>query len=212
MWILEKYLFNQGMLSLHSPMFLRLFSILAVALSAVAEEPEATSYPLRSVDPNSEKFARIYEEVAAQLYTAELDAIDTYNVTILQTISPGQYRVRVGETVYAVAIPGKPLADEEVVELALVETDEVFQYTTVLGATSTIKKAKLAESPEKLSKQQFMLLLEAGQKFPIQMGEEKINCTGCGGFGVTSSVTKVQCKRCRGQGGFMKAIIYSVQW
>jgi hypothetical protein len=189
----------------------KLFLILLIPVLSLAEE-ESTPYPLQAIDPDSDKFDRIFQEVAGQLYQAEKDAIKTYDVTILQTISPGRYRVRVGQTVYAAEIPGKPIADDEVVRLPLVETDEVYQYTTVLGANSTIKVAKIVDDPERLTRSQFILLLQAGKHFPIQMGTFKEKCSNCGGFGMISSVSKIQCRVCSGRGGWVRPKMFDVHW
>ena len=106
-----------------------LFLVLGLlfSLSFPASGEESTPYPVGSIDTSSEKFDLIYNTVADQHYEAEKAALKTYEITILQTISPGYYRVRVGETTYAMEIPlDRPLADDEVIQLPAVETDEVY--------------------------------------------------------------------------------------
>ncbi|MDF1862512.1 MAG: hypothetical protein P1U87_20005 [Verrucomicrobiales bacterium] len=189
-----------------------LLFLFSIAPSSGLLAQEEIPYPVKEIDPTSEKFDRVYQLVSKQLYEDALAKMDVYNVHVLQTIEPGFYRVLIGETSYAMKIPGKPIADDEIVELPAVETDEVYQYTTVLGATATIKVATVPDLPEKLTKDQFHVNLSNGKTYLVQIGTMKINCTRCGGFGMTSSINKTKCKNCAGEGHFIKPKMFRVQW
>lgn len=194
--------------------FLLPMTAMFLALRVWAADPtEPTPYPVRDIPQDSEKFEKIYEVVATQRLEAEMAALKTHEVEILQTISPGRYRVRIGETSYAMEIPiGRTLADGEKVRLPALESDEVYQYTTVFGATATIKVAVVPELPKRMTKQTFLRRLAAGETFEIAMNSEKVRCVVCGGFGYVSSVTKERCRRCYGEGIFEFPKRFLVMW
>jgi hypothetical protein len=188
------------------------FCTILLAISLCAEDEAPPLYPVRGIPKDSEKFDRIYNAVADQLVEAEMKLLKKHEVEILQTISPQRYRVQIGDVTYALEIPGKPLPDGEVIMIPVVETEEVFQYTTVLGATSTIKVAAIPEIPKRLTKDQFLMLLEAGKHFDITMGKTEVRCTGCGGFGKKSGLSEEACGRCDGVGIFRVPVYYRVIW
>lgn len=104
-------------------------TILAVFIIPVlcCAQEGATTYPVRDMDPASEKFQRVIATVAAQHYERQMDELDLHKITVLQSVGDQIYRVSVGSESYVLKIPdGKIHADGEILSLPVLKTEEVF--------------------------------------------------------------------------------------
>ena len=185
-----------------------LFAFLLCSSAVAADAP--IKYPIRNIPQESEKFFNIYKTVADYLLQKENAKHQTVTVKILQTIEPGFYRIKVGETNYVAKIPGKPKADDTTVEMRLVDTDEVYQYTTVLGAKATIKVVAVPPAPERITPAELIAALKSGKEFLIPIGTQVERCSACAGFG--GNALSGKCRKCSGRGQWKVPQFYSIKW
>ena len=189
--------------------------LLTVGMVAQVVAEEVEDYPVKGIDPSSEKFERIYRAVADVDERARKAKQKTYKMEVLSNISEGFYLVRDTDKTYAVKIPGKVIPDDTKVALPFVLTDEVYQYTTVLGGKATVAMLKLAEPVVRLTKKDFIQGLMDGTTITIVLKVGEKGCRTCygsgrvgGGVGVKSKI----CIKCRGskKQAIMKK--YRIRW
>lgn len=179
---------------------------------------------MKDIDPKSERFDTIYREVRDLVHKSELRNLRREKerqkpIKILQTLSPGFYRVSVGESYYAMKIPSEsPFADDEIVKSHFVVTENVHTYTTVLGANVTLKIAEAAEEPTPptpITSDEFIDRLRVGETFAVRKGDTEIKCKRCNGFGFPMtgvSGGRPDCGECGGDGKFIAPHFILILW
>lgn len=149
-----------------------------------SQKEKVFDYPMRDIDQSSEKFRRIYETVAEADYQTRLKQQTSYTVEILQSIGKGLFRIREGETYYALRLPDERLyPDGTKLQLPIIPTSEVFQYKTVLGATATLAVVELAPRIDRISKADFVAGLKNGKSMTIALRVGDRGCRTCYGSG-----------------------------
>lgn len=188
-----------------------IFIMVFAAFHSQAEDPVAKPYPVREIPTDSKRFDQIYETVATQELAAAMPK--SIPLKIMQSVKASYYLVTVEDSILGLSVPEdtRTLVDDETVQLPVRYTGEVFQYTSVLGATKTVREIEVAPIPKKITKAEFILALQNGSKFTIQKGEAKDNCSACGGFG-GSTLNKTTCRNCSGRGHFMRKLYFDVIW
>ena len=187
--------------------------------------PNPVFYHMKDIDSKSERFDTIYREVRDLVHKSELQKLEREKerqkpVKILQTLSPGFYRVSVDGSYYAMKIPSESsFADDEIVKLHFVVTENVYTYTTVLGANATLKIAEAVEEeptpPTPITSDEFIGRLRAGETFAVRKGDTEIKCKQCNGFGYPMTGLRggrPDCSECRGDGKFIAPRFILILW
>ena len=190
--------------------------LLGLLLLGAGRAQEFQEYLIGSIDPTSAKFRNIYETVADADFEERKAAQKVYACEILQNIGEGEYRISQGDGSYVLRIPGgKLIADGTVLELPLIETDEVVQYTTPLGSTVTQAVVTVAPEVERLTMQEFILAMRRGESFDVRLQTGERGCPQCFGHGrVGGGVGKVSspCAACSATGKQLIFTLFRILW
>lgn len=160
------------------------FVLLSLAYPSLLRSEEAIDYPIRGIDPASDKFSKVYSEVTFALEMAKAKSRARSRVKVIQNIAEGAYLVSIGKKNYVMMRHGGILTDDTELDLVVTDTGEVYQYTSVLGAKKTVGIIKEAED-SLMSREEFISRLKAGESFtlPLKVGER--GCKKCYGRGKT---------------------------
>ena len=182
-------------------------------------------YSVKNIDPASEKFDRIYQRCSkAQLSDDVKNSPNNFKtLKVFQNIADSKYLVHDGTLVYMIDIPGKKMADDVIITIEAIETDDVYQYTLLSdGRTKNVKVLKLQNTakPTAMTKDEFLARLIAGESFKVPNGTEKIRCKGCNGFRRITDTQKMErsadgkiaCPSCDGSGGDIVEKFIVVHW
>lgn len=180
------------------------------------------AYPMRSIPTDDPRFKAVLEAVVAEVAKAEARGNQSKVIRILQTVAPGEFLVKThGDSSKHMVAAGMAFADGSAVYGTLKPRKELFSYTSVLGAQSTVRSFDF-ESVERieLTPENFVSLLKGGLKIEIEKGTSTIGCKDCNGWGKVAEVTprrtspdgKVQCALCGGKGRFIVPQRVSIQW
>lgn len=176
---------------------------------------EAIDYPVREIDPESNKFARVYSEVVYAMELERAKSKTTSRVRIIQNISKGLYLASVGDSTYAFIHPGRILVDGEELNIQVVKTGQVHQYVSVLGAKKTVEVIKKSVD-EMMSKDEFLRRLKNGETFTLPLKTGERGCPNCYGRGRTggwlNGPPAITCEKCGGRKKIPIIKKFRVRW
>lgn len=183
------------------------------------------SYSVKDVDITSAKFDRIYQRCSSAQLSEDTNNSPSNFITlkVFQNIEDSKYLVHNGNVVYMIELPGKKIADDEIITIEAVETDDIYQYLSAIGgAKKSVKILKLQKTakPTVITKNEFLRRLMAGESFKVPNGKEKIRCKECNGFrritdtqsGGRSADGKIECPSCNGSGGEIVDKFLLIHW
>ncbi|MFK5920893.1 MAG: hypothetical protein QM496_01835 [Verrucomicrobiota bacterium] len=167
------------------------------------------------MDFSSDKFERVYQAVADVDEITRQEQVQKYSVEVVSHVEGNLYLVRGKDKTWAVKIPGKRLTDDTVVKLAVKISDEVYEYTTVLGGKATVGVLLVDPPIVRLSKRAFIQGLKAGAEMVIPLRVGKKTCPSCGGRGRHGGgVGKPSrmCGQCKGEKKVDLYKRYRIKW
>lgn len=138
-----------------------------------------------------------------------------YQVT--QTLSPGEFLVKHGGALVHVSAPGLAVADGALIAGDLTPTGGLHTYTTVLGASATVRSFLFHPVPVHLTPETFTQSLQAGETFIIEhQSPASVPCDACQGWGRTSGpkagTPKQPCTTCKSTGKLRASNMILVVW
>lgn len=183
-----------------------------VALGIAQTEESPHLYSVRNIDQGSEKFIRIYETVASFLVEKQNDKRIPIKIKVIQHLGNLLYLVQ-DESGAISAVQGLPanIADGETFTGVFQDTGRLHQYVSVLGANKQVRVYKLAEPPAKITMDDFIRRLKAGENFVVPIGTYQVRCPRCNGFGEATGL-RPACSNCLGENYFTYPQYFSIQW
>lgn len=209
-------------------------------LAICSNAQQAQVYSIKEVDPTSEKFETILKAVDHEQFSTLIKEHPLSEIKIQQHISGAAYLINLAKAdkVYYLEIPTDSVfPDDKLIQACVDKTNEVYQYTSVQGAKKSVAKLKLLIAidinqeteqalahkkelkilawPRKITKDELLTRLQAGEIFPVRI-PRSIKCSVCLGFGHKSDKTNmtkdIQCSSCGGQGSVTVEDIYKIKW
>jgi len=184
---------------------------------------EVIRYPLKDVPIESEKFQKIFALAAEQ--EAKKKTLGRRSFRVSQSLAPGQHLGYWGSSTKQVLllIPNGPLiADDSVISVPSASpTGELKQFTTVLGAVSTVEihKADTEQQERPFDAIEFREKLMTGVTYQVKIQLPPKTCTHCNGFGKITDTSrnrskdgKAPCPDCKGSGKQIITQPYEICW
>jgi DnaJ-class molecular chaperone len=132
---------------------------------------------------------------------------------VTQKIAPKELLVKYrGSSYWLYTDETYNIVDDEVLKLKVTITNETKKYTTVLGASKTIRVMREAKLTPFLTftQKDFVRRLKKGDSWVLKQFQEK-SCANCFGNGKLSALKNyAKCPDCRGEGSTV--IDYTVKW
>ncbi|MBK1829565.1 hypothetical protein JIN77_02410 [Verrucomicrobiaceae bacterium R5-34] len=208
---------------------MRVFPLLVFLLGSFcccfsAERSQTIDYsPLRTLPADSPKLNKILTELA-QKQAAERNNTKRFKIT--QHIDHSHYLAyspsvmgrnnRLGIIRLELLERDSLIADDTWITVHATETSKVYQYTTVLGAKSTVPIWKEVELPE-ITNDSILQSLKRGNLYTIEKYSDKMGqckkCIGSGKvFDARSASRKKMCQDCKGSGKVKIKLLINIRW